>query len=123
MATRDTGRSFEALARAHLEQAGLRVVAANVNYRFGELDLVMDTDDAIVFVEVRFRRDTRFGGGTASVTPAKQRRIAQAASAWLTANPRQARRPCRFDVVAISGSESAPNIEWIQNAFTLDDLA
>lgn len=123
MATRDTGRTFEALARAHLEQAGLRFVVANVNYRFGELDLVMDEGNAIVFVEVRYRRDARFGGGSVSVTPAKQRRIAQAASAWLTANPREARRPCRFDVIAISGSASAPDVEWIQNAFTLDDLA
>ena len=122
MVSRDTGRIFETLARTHLEQAGLCFLAANVNYRFGELDLVMHDGETVVFVEVRYRSSTRFGGGSASVTPAKQRRIALAASAWLAANPREARRPCRFDVVAISGSESAPNIEWIRNAFNLDDL-
>ncbi len=122
MVSRDTGRIFEALARAHLEQAGLRLLAANVNYRFGELDLVMHDGETVVFVEVRYRRNAGFGGSSASVTPAKQRRVAHAASAWLAANPREARRPCRFDVVAISGSESAPDIDWIRNAFSLDDL-
>lgn len=121
--TRDTGLAFEGLARTHLERAGLRFIAANVNYRFGELDLVMRDNETIVFVEVRYRRDARYGGGSASVTPSKQRRIALAASAWLAANPHEARRPCRFDVVAISGSESASQIDWIGNAFNLDDLA
>ncbi len=123
MATRDIGRDFEALARAHLERAGLRLVVANVNYRFGELDLVLREGDAIVFVEVRYRRDARFGGGSISVTPAKRRRIALAASAWLAANPAESRRACRFDVVAIEGHIEAPRIDWIRDAFRLDDLA
>ncbi len=122
MATRDTGRSFEAIARGRLEQAGLECIAANVNYRFGELDLVMREDETLVFVEVRYRRQTSFGGGALSVTPGKQRRIALAASAWLAAHPRLARRACRFDVVAVAGSQEAPAIDWIRNAFTLDDL-
>lgn len=123
MATRDTGRYYEDLARTHLEQAGLRFITANVNYRFGELDLVMREAEALVFVEVRYRKGARFGGGVASVTSAKQRRIARAASAWLAAHPREAARPCRFDVIAISGPETRPELEWIRNAFTLDDLA
>ena len=123
MATRDTGRYYEDLARTHLEQAGLRFITANVNYRFGELDLVMREAEALVFVEVRYRKGARFGGGVASVTSAKQRRIARAASAWLATHPRDATRPCRFDVIAISGPETRPELEWIRNAFTLDDLA
>lgn len=122
MATRDTGRTFEAVARARLEQAGLAFIAANVNYRFGELDLVMREKETLVFVEVRYRRQTRFGGAALSVTPTKQRRMALAASAWLAAHPRQTRCACRFDVVAVAGSQEAPAIDWIRNAFTLDDL-
>lgn len=123
MATRDTGQAFESIARAHLERAGLITVAVNAGYRVGELDLVMREGAALVFVEVRYRRTTRFGGSTMSVTPEKRRRIAQAASLWLAANPREANRSCRFDVVAIAGSPQAPQIDWIRNAFTLDDLA
>lgn len=122
MTTRDTGQAFEAAARAHLERAGLVTVDANAGYRVGELDLVVRDGDAVVFVEVRYRRDTRFGGGSVSVTPTKRRRIALAASAWLAAHAREANRPCRFDVVAIAGSVDTPQIDWIRNAFTLDDL-
>lgn len=123
MTSRATGQHYEALARTHLERAGLNFIAANVNYRFGELDLVMREADTLVFVEVRYRQNTRFGGGLASVTTTKQRRIARAASAWLATHPRESQRPCRFDVIAISGRETAPELEWIRNAFTLDDLA
>lgn len=122
MTTRDTGRHFEAVARARLEQAGLAWIAANVNYRFGELDLVMRESEVLVFVEVRYRRQTSFGGSALSVTPSKQRRIALAASAWLAAHPDQARSACRFDVVALAGNPEAPEIDWIRNAFSLDDL-
>lgn len=122
MTTRDTGQAFEATARAHLERAGLVALATNAGYRVGELDLVMRDGEALVFVEVRYRRDARFGGGSASVTPTKRRRIALAASTWLAAHPREAHRPCRFDVVAIAGNADAPDIDWIRNAFTLDDL-
>ena len=122
MTTRDTGQAFEAAARAHLERAGLGTVTANAGYRVGELDLVMRDGDVLVFVEVRYRRDARFGGGSVSVTPAKRRRIALAAATWLATNPREAQRACRFDVIAIAGSAAAPQIERIRNAFTLDDL-
>ena len=57
------GAAVEAAARALLEQAGLRWRAANVRFRGGELDLVMHDpgSNCLVFVEVRYRRDSRFG--------------------------------------------------------------
>src|SRR5690554_5706533 len=121
MATRDIGQAGEAAAREHLERAGLVTLAANVNYRFGELDLVMRDGNSLVFVEVRLRRNTRFGGGLASVTAGKRRRIALAASAFLAANPQFSQWPCRFDVVALTNAGPSPHIEWIKAAFTLDD--
>ncbi|MCB1568382.1 MAG: YraN family protein [Xanthomonadales bacterium] len=123
MSTRTTGLQFEAIARQHLEQAGLVFVAANVNYPFGELDLVMRDGQIRVFVEVRYRKHSGFGGGVQSVTASKRRRIAHAASAWLAANPADARHPCRFDVVALSGAHPDTTIEWLRAAFTLDDLS
>ncbi len=120
--TRSTGAAVEAAARAHLERAGLRFLAANVNYRFGELDLVMREGDTIVFVEVRYRSERGFGDGLASITAAKRRRIALAAQAWLAANPKLARLPCRFDALGASGDAQAPDFAWLKNAFTLDDI-
>ncbi len=115
------GEQGESRARQHLEHAGLRFRAANVRYRFGEIDLVMDDGDSLVFVEVRVRLHAQFGGALSSVDPRKRRRLFAAASAYLAANPGLAQRPCRFDIVAIEGATDAP-LNWLRNAFTADDL-
>ncbi|MBS0211552.1 MAG: YraN family protein [Proteobacteria bacterium] len=112
-----TGADFEAIARAHLEAAGLRLFAANARYRVGEIDLVMRDGEAVVFVEVRYRRSAGFGGSAASVNTAKQRKLVLAAQAFLAGHPALARAPCRFDVVAVEGDAQAPRIEWIKHAF------
>jgi putative endonuclease len=117
------GADWEQLARRELERAGLRLRAANVRYRFGELDLVMDDGEVLAFIEVRYRRGSGFGGGAASVDARKRARLARAAAAYLAANPTLARRPCRFDVVSIGGDAAAPSLDWIRNAFTLDEVA
>lgn len=119
----DCGRAGEAAARAHLERAGLVTLESNARYRCGELDLVMRDGAALVFVEVRYRRDARFGGSLVSVTAGKRRRLVQAAQSWLAAHPEQALRPCRFDVVALSGPVDAPQLQWLRDAFRPDDPA
>ncbi len=121
--TRPTGAEWELTARRELERAGLRLRAANVRYPFGELDLVMDDAEVLVFVEVRYRRSSRFGGGAASVDARKRARLARAAGAYLAATPALARRACRFDVFSISGSGDAQTFDWIRNAFTLDEVS
>jgi len=122
---RATGATIEAAARVYLVRAGLREVAANANYRFGELDLVMLDGDGVhatlVFVEVRYRRSTRFGGGAASIDALKRRKIVRAAQAFLTSHPRFANAACRFDVVEAEGDPSAPRLHWLRDAFRADD--
>ena len=115
------GEQGESRARQHLEDTGLRFRAANVRYRFGEIDLVMDDGETLVFVEVRVRLHAQFGGALSSVDQRKRRRLFAAASAFLAANPGLAQRPCRFDVVAIEGAADAP-LNWLRNAFTAEDL-
>lgn len=117
---RARGSQVEAAARAFLRRAGLADVAANASFRSGELDLVMRDGDSLVFVEVRYRRDARFGGGAASVDARKQRRIATAAALFLQAHPALARQPCRFDVVEAEGDPAAPTLTWLKDAFRLD---
>ncbi|WP_246022916.1 YraN family protein [Cognatilysobacter terrigena] len=119
--TRSRGARVEAAAREHLVRAGLSPVAANANYRFGELDLVMCDGAMLVFVEVRYRADDRFGGGAQSITHAKRRKLVQAASAFLAAHSRWADASCRFDVVDASGDLERPTLAWIRDAFRADD--
>jgi putative endonuclease len=119
--TRARGAGVEAAARDFLLGQGLRAVAANANYRFGELDLVMLDRDTLVFVEVRYRRDARFGGGAASVDAGKRRKLVKAAQAFLAAHRRFADAPCRFDVVDASGDPASPAFDWLRDAFRADD--
>jgi putative endonuclease len=117
--TAESGAAAEDAALAHLRAAGLQLLARNVRYPFGEIDLVMREGATIAFVEVRYRRDARFGGAFASVTREKCRKLARAAQAWLQSNRAHARAPCRFDVVAATPDGQC---EWLRAAFTMDDI-
>lgn len=112
--TQRNGAAQETLALAQLEAAGLQLLARNVASRVGELDLVMQDGDILVFVEVRSRTSSRFGGAAASVTFAKQQRLARAAQVFLKTTWRGPPPRCRFDVVAISPA----GIDWLRDAFT-----
>ena len=114
---RADGKRHEDFALAHLEGAGLALVARNYTCRYGEIDLVMRERDVVVFVEVRYRSASRFGDGIDSVGAAKRARLVRAASAFLAEHPRLAGAACRFDVLAIGAGEEAPSIDWRRNAF------
>lgn len=104
-------------ARRWLEGKGLHFIAANVRGRGGEIDLIMKDGEVIVFVEVRYRQSSRFGGAAASVTLAKQHKLLQTAHLWLARhNGSFDTVDCRFDVVAFTGNA----IEWLKNAFGED---
>lgn len=123
---RARGAAVEALARAHLQRAGLREVAANANYRGGELDLVMLDDSrldgaTLVFVEVRYRSHTGFGGGAMSIDAGKRRKLVHAAQLFLATHRQYANATCRFDVIDASGDPSAPQLTWLRDAFRADD--
>ncbi|MGH2352896.1 MAG: YraN family protein [Chloroflexota bacterium] len=81
------GRLGEAAATRYLERAGWQIVDRNYRCPLGEIDIVGRDGDALVFVEVRTRSNSRFGAPEESVTPAKARRMAQCALAYLEAHP------------------------------------
>jgi len=113
--TKQVGDGAEDVALAHLQKAGLRLLTRN--YRTpgrggGEIDLIMcASDGTCVFVEVRLRKTSSYGGAAASVSAIKQRRIVFAARHYLMRL--NSCPPCRFDVVAVE----AGAIEWLQGAF------
>lgn len=108
------GQGAESRARDLLEQSGLRFVAANVRYKVGELDLVMNDGSVLVFVEVRARGSVAFGGAAGSIDRRKRLRLQRAANRYLLQQFGQHAWPaCRFDVVAFE--PRGPN--WIRDAF------
>jgi putative endonuclease len=114
------GRAVEEAAETHLATAGLRPVARNVTCRMGELDLVMRDGEALVFVEVRYRRSASHGSAAESVSRTKRARLVAAARYFLMRNPKLSNLPCRFDVVAVDGEGDARRVEWLRDAFRLD---
>jgi putative endonuclease len=110
-----SGRDAEGLALAHLEQQGLRLLARNWLCKRGELDLVMLDGDTVVFVEVRYRKNTQWGGALASIDQRKRQKLVFAAQYFLQRESRWADHPCRFDVVAIDCN--VDQLNWLQNAF------
>lgn len=108
------GNDAEDKACYYLEKKGLQLINRNFSIRAGEVDLIMrDKDETLVFIEVRYRKNTDFGGAAASVTPKKQQRIIKAALAYQQKHAPQS--SMRFDVVAIEGDNMA--INWIKSAF------
>jgi putative endonuclease len=113
--TKRAGDEAELEALRYLQKHGMRLLCRN--YRTpgrggGEIDLIMrDPRGTCVFIEVRARASSQFGGAGASVGKQKQRRIAYAARHYLLAQ--RTTPPCRFDVVVLQPE----GIEWLQAAF------
>ncbi len=110
------GAQAEALAAAHLERHGLKIVERNFRVRGGEVDRICRDGRTLVFVEVRLRGNARFGGAAASITATKQRRLILAAQHYLAGKPEVA---CRFDCVLLDALDPA-RINWVRNAFDAD---
>ncbi len=111
--SKDTGDRAEHLALEHLLQNGLTLVTQNYHCKFGEVDLIVNDNNTLVFVEVRYRKNDRFGSALESVTKSKQDKIATTARHYLAKHKLGESRPIRFDVIGIT----AHNIEWIKHAF------
>jgi len=109
------GDAAELAACAMLQQHGLRIVARQVGYRVGELDVVARDGTAVVFVEVRSR--ARRGLAAASVDRIKRRRIRLAAQQYLQQHFGDRWPPCRFDVVIAE----ADRFEWLRAAFGAEE--
>ena len=107
-----SGIAAEELAARYLAARGLRVVARNYRCRFGEVDLIMQDGDVLVFVEVRLRRSDRFGGALASITRAKQRKLVATARFYLSGRERIP--GCRFDAIVLDALDEA-RIEWLRD--------
>ncbi len=113
ISTQAKGAAGEESAARYLTGRGLRIVGRNFRVRGGEIDLICRDGATVVFVEVRLRNRSDFGGAAASITAIKQAKIVMAARHWLA---RHGESPCRFDCVLLEGE----HIEWLRDAFRPD---
>ena len=111
------GHNAENRACEHLGRHGLTLIERNYRAPFGEIDLIMQDQQTVVFVEVRYRRSQEYGTPAETIDRRKQAKLRATAAHYLQRHKSAARRPCRFDVVAVSGSAGEERIQWLQNAF------
>ena len=108
------GAQAEILAAQFLQHQGLKLLQQNYRCRFGEIDLILQDGDALVFAEVRLRSRSDFGGAAASINAAKQAKLVCAAQHYLATLAHIP--PCRFDAVLLQGTDGS-GIEWLRDAF------
>lgn len=110
------GQLYEQLAVEYLQRQGLTLLQQNYQCKAGEIDLVMRDGASLVFVEVKYRASSAFGGALAAVTVAKQQKLLRS-SRWYLQQHRLHDHACRLDVLAIEG-QPPYRYQWIKNAIT-----
>ena len=113
MNKRTTGKLYEEKAAAFLKERGFFLLDMNYRCRQGEVDLIGIHDGCLVFVEVKYRKDTGSGAPEEAVGPAKQMKICRVSDYYRLAKPAEAARQVRYDVVAICGED----VRWYRDAF------
>lgn len=110
---RKLGQEKEVLAAEYLTEQGYHVLERNFYSRAGEIDIIAQDKEYLVFIEVKYRKNAAAGHPEEAVTKAKQRRLVMAARYYLTVRRLPQAALCRFDVVAITGEK----IRLIRDAF------
>lgn len=113
------GQWGEALVAEDLRKKGWHIAATNFRCRMGELDIVAENERYLAFIEVKLRKNARFGAACEAVTPAKQRRLRAAAEFYLMGRPTKLQP--RFDVAEVYAPQGVqtedPSINYIEDAF------
>lgn len=110
------GREAERAAYEHLRNHGLELLQRNYRTPFGEIDLIMEEQGVVVFVEVRYRRSEDFGTPAETIDSRKQAKLRATAAHYLQRNRKASKKPCRFDIVAVTGTRHGDRVLWLQNA-------
>lgn len=112
------GRWGENLAAQYLIQAGYTILERNARTPYGELDLIAQRGEELVFVEVKTRASTSLGPPEISVSKIKQEHLTSAALAFLQARP-ELNQDWRIDLIAVLQLPGEPpQIEHFENIIT-----
>ena len=117
---RSLGEEYENRAVNLLQEEGLLLLERNFAAKTGEIDIIAQDKNTLVFVEVRARSNHHYNSAAGSVNLRKQQRIVRTAQLYLQRAPHRGNLPCRFDVIAFEPPQSGlcRRIRWIRGAFT-----
>ncbi len=108
------GKRGEAIARDFLIANDCQIHTMNFYSRFGEIDIVAQERDTLIFVEVKYRKNEHFATAAESITLAKQDRIRKTIATYLQQFPTD--QPLRIDLITIIG-QYPYKIDWLKNIF------
>lgn len=113
------GRKAEDAAADYLEQQGYRLRKRNFRCFVGEIDIIAEDGETLVFVEVRSRSGADFGWHQETVNWVKQRKVRKVAEYYLQCNKELQQRECRFDVIGVlfEQQDTIKTVELFKNAF------
>lgn len=116
------GRQKEQQAATWLKKQKIKIIAENFTCKGGEIDLIgltdlskTDSEQTLIFFEVKYRKNSQHGHPSEFVTPLKQQRIIHSAELFLLKHPKLNHHNMRFDVITFEGDQKQP--DWIQDAF------
>ena len=126
------GQWAEQQALKLLQTRGFTLIVANYHCRYGEIDLIVQKDQELIFVEVKARSVTQYAQSCETISSSKQKKIMKSALCFLNAEPQFQEFYCRFDVICFDFfqqfakkiqqdfSKCPYDQQWIENAFTFD---
>jgi len=114
--TLSSGFIWEEQACKFLKNKGLKFITKNYRCPCGEIDLIMQENDVLVFIEVRLRNHKDYGNALESIDSRKQQKLLKSAMHYLQKHHLLDKIDCRFDVIGFSNS----TIEWIKDAFSYE---
>jgi len=113
------GNKGEKIAEDFLRNKGYKIIQRNYRCAFGEIDIIAEYIDTIIFVEVRTKSTDNFGSPQDSITSSKIDKISKTAIMYIQ-EKNLIDQACQFDVIAITYKTGKPNISHIENAFEID---
>ena len=121
-ATQAFGELGERIAERWLRRQGWRVVMRRFRSGHRDIDLVVEREGTVAFVEVKARSGREFGDPVEAVNWRKQRELARSASVWIDRHGRPT-DSYRFDVIGVLMEGERVRIRHIPNAFSLSESA
>ena len=113
MNKRQLGQENEYLALKYLTDKGYKIIKRNYSCKLGEIDLIAKKNNRIIFIEVKYRSNSRYGNSIEAVNKRKQQVIRQVARYYLLTNYHSLEIPISFDVIGIDKDK----ITHIENGF------
>ena len=117
MNKRQKGSWFEDVACEYIQASGAGIIRRNYRIRSGEIDIIAKDGKYYCFIEVKYRKDSRYGEPESAVNYFKQKQISGVSRHFLSYILKSVEVPVRYDVIAISGEKGAVTVRWLKNAF------